>query len=755
MLETMIAADQLFMSYSTKSAFTCRMHHFQGGDFPPTLCVAFPPATAALSCLLTADEGGSLHIIPYQDKLTSMHQSSLDNDGYEDEDNPDSGYSDQFIDPLCLTASELTAYSQRHLMPSTVFSAHSNAIFDARWLQHMSSAAQVVTASGDQTLRITDMETQQLLLQMIGHDGSVKTVAQHTAMPSIIASGGRDGAVCVWDTRMPTTVMQTQSAATTGVASIAPVAVIMNAHTPTAHSNRVKKKQKQQQQQQQRSGIVAVGYGDQYSVTAVTFINSSNNSNSSCCEHTLASASAFDDVVLMWDLRGSIGSGEPVSALSHNSSNSSSSPGSSPRSARGSSIATGKRRNSDSSKAAATAATGTNDAAARVTTGNARFRCSIGTPSYIAEHWQQQQQQQRKLYGISSMSCDSSGTLLASSCNDGCIYLYDIRSGSYYNDITLQHHARSEQQQQQQCIGIYSGHSNKRNFYIKSCISADGRFIISGSADHCAYVYSTADAIAAAEAADVHAYNSDSCRSNNNRSSITVYDPVSVNAGHSQEATAVAWCNSSSNNTNGNSLPLFASISDDGTVRIHTLSTRKLCKVIEGDRVEREVARREIEEQRQQEEQILQLQQQARKLIQQQEQQRQQQLQDFEDSQQQELEASELIASAAAAAASAAAAVAVNSPLNVLTPSAAATTAVVASGRVKSGFTVLRQLTMMASLKCVSVALNKAATAAAIAAAAESATGIVSSSSAPQHQQQLHTQLLLTQTAAPAATADE
>lgn len=137
---------------------------------------------------------------------------------------------------------------------------------------------------------------------------------------------------------------------------------------------------------------------------------------------------------------------------------------------------------------------------------------------------------QRK-FGISALSMDATGTLLAASCTDNNIYLYD-------NTAVCD--------TQQQCIGVYAGHKSK-SFYVKSALSHDGKYILSGSTDKQLYLYSTTPALR-------HQFTH----------TPRTYMPTAVLTGHRGEATAVAWCD----RLNDAGLPIFGSTGDDATMRL-------------------------------------------------------------------------------------------------------------------------------------------------------------------------------------------
>lgn len=96
--------------------------------------------------------------------------------------------------------------------------------------------------------------------------------------------------------------------------------------------------------------------------------------------------------------------------------------------------------------------------------------------------------------GFSSLVVNEEGTKLYANCLDNCIYCYNV--STYCTEPLM----------------IYNGHQNS-SFYIKSCLSKDGEYLISGSSDENAYIWSTK-------------------RSN----------PMVKLVGHNAEVTCVAWC---------------------------------------------------------------------------------------------------------------------------------------------------------------------------------------------------------------------
>ncbi|KAM4771451.1 denticleless protein homolog [Rhinophrynus dorsalis] len=118
----------------------------------------------------------------------------------------------------------------------------------------------------------------------------------------------------------------------------------------------------------------------------------------------------------------------------------------------------------------------------------------------------------RKL-GYSSLALDSTGTNLFASCTDDEIYMFNT-TGLKTDPVS-----------------IFSGHQNS-TFYIKSSLSPDGQFLLSGSSDHSAYIW---------QVSNPHV------------------PPVTL-IGHSQEVTSVTWCPTD--------FTKIVTCSDDNTVRV-------------------------------------------------------------------------------------------------------------------------------------------------------------------------------------------
>ncbi|KAG2400306.1 Threonine dehydratase [Vigna angularis] len=80
--------------------------------------------------------------------------------------------------------------------------SHQNAVFDICWIKE---DMQILTASGDQTIKLWDVQEQKCLEVLIGHMGSVKSMCPHPTNADIIVSGSRDGSFRIWDLRCKST----------------------------------------------------------------------------------------------------------------------------------------------------------------------------------------------------------------------------------------------------------------------------------------------------------------------------------------------------------------------------------------------------------------------------------------------------------------------------------------------------------------------------------------------------------------------
>lgn len=114
----------------------------------------------------------------------------------------------------------------------TTFQPHNNGIFDIKWNYDDSSLA---TCSGDQSIRISDVQTGDLTAALHGHTSTVKCVAWDPSNPSLLATGGRDGAICLWDLRTGLGILQDEDLTATK-----PTLTIHGAHGDTTVKSKPK-----------------------------------------------------------------------------------------------------------------------------------------------------------------------------------------------------------------------------------------------------------------------------------------------------------------------------------------------------------------------------------------------------------------------------------------------------------------------------------------------------------------------------------
>ncbi|KAF4082529.1 hypothetical protein AMELA_G00152550 [Ameiurus melas] len=158
---------------------------------------------------------------------------------------------------------------------STEWLAHDNAVFDIAWVP---GANNLVTASGDQTARLWDVISGELLGSFKGHQCSLKSVSFPTREKAVFCTGGRDGNIMLWDMRCSKKdgfYRQTKQ--------------ISGAHM------KVERNTPQTKKKRATSRGMAPSVDSQRGVTAVLFRD----------ENTLISSGAVDGMIKMWDLRKS------------------------------------------------------------------------------------------------------------------------------------------------------------------------------------------------------------------------------------------------------------------------------------------------------------------------------------------------------------------------------------------------------------------------------------------------------------------
>ncbi|XP_020574066.1 denticleless protein homolog B isoform X1 [Phalaenopsis equestris] len=143
--------------------------------------------------------------------------------------------------------------------------AHENAIFDICWIKDDSH---LLTASGDQTIKIWNAERRKCIGLLAGHTGSVKSISSHSSNSDLFVSGSRDGSFAIWDLRC--------KFGSHGVARVLSTSIVKEAHS-SSQGRRTRRVQ-----------------ADSKSVTCVLYLKD---------DISIASAGAVDSVVKFWDSR--------------------------------------------------------------------------------------------------------------------------------------------------------------------------------------------------------------------------------------------------------------------------------------------------------------------------------------------------------------------------------------------------------------------------------------------------------------------
>eukprot|EP00794_Sanderia_malayensis_P020456 gene20456-22472_t len=254
------------------------------------------------------------------------------------------------------------------------WSAHSNAVFDIAWV---GNEAKMLTASGDQTARLWDVQKAETLGIFRGHTCSLKSINIQRNSACVFATGARDGKIMVWDTRC---YMKNGYYGPMNTIHSAHVRVDKNA-THVVNSRKRKPRR-----------LSMLSSDSKQSVTAVVFQD----------ENIIISSGACDGSIKMWDIRKS-------------------------------------------------------------------YSCYKDTPiSYHTIPYPDQSASRK--HGYSSLILDSTSSRLFATCINDVIYMYQS------SNLATQPHAS------------FYGHQSS-TFYIKSALSPDDRFLLSGSGDDNCYIF--------------------------------------------------------------------------------------------------------------------------------------------------------------------------------------------------------------------------------------------------------------------------
>ncbi|KAL3813816.1 hypothetical protein ACJIZ3_015084 [Penstemon smallii] len=145
------------------------------------------------------------------------------------------------------------------------WAAHENAIFDICWIKEDTN---ILTASGDQSIKVWDTQEQKCVRALMGHTGSIKSISCHPTNQELVVSGSRDGAFALWDTRCCKNTHEKLC--------VPPTSIIHEAHTSPGRRR------------------VRHGKAESMSITSVLYLND---------EISIATAGAVDSLIKFWDTR--------------------------------------------------------------------------------------------------------------------------------------------------------------------------------------------------------------------------------------------------------------------------------------------------------------------------------------------------------------------------------------------------------------------------------------------------------------------
>lgn len=373
------------------------------------------------------------------------------------------------------------------IKPIKEFNAQKSCIYDLQWL----NSHEIACGGGDQHVSIIDVNTSVELALLKGHTESVRSIAKLPLNPFVLASGSRDGSILIFDVRFNRTA-DTQDS---GVSYIRAVNNIQKAHfVEDSFSSPIGNKTGKFSLNNRFANVLKTKSSNLNNLNIVN--NSSKRSSpvASICfqnDNLLISAGATDGLIKVWDTRKMY-------------------------------TITSNKKNYDNSPLYVFDNTAKNVNFAAASTG-------------------------KSSKGYSSIVMNASRTRLYANCLNNHIYEYNYQTYNQnhvrlLNNLNISRHIDNleytktiENCKEKPENKYHTNHSN----YIKASVSNCDNFILSGSSNFNAYIYSTN-------------VNSDCLK-------FRKHMPVIVLKGHTNEVTAVDWNPLDSNQ--------IITCSDDNTIR--------------------------------------------------------------------------------------------------------------------------------------------------------------------------------------------